>query len=157
MQEFHVSLILHFVGIGMVFTSVLAGWILTRQYKKSADYKTKALVLKSLRPIGLLSPVAVLVLLASGIGNMHVLQLGVFTTPWLTTKLIVFAVVAINGIVFGAKSAKRARLVATMADASAPDGTATMIASLDKQQEAFYVVQSVLLLIILILSVVKPG
>jgi uncharacterized membrane protein SirB2 len=157
MQPIHLSLILHFIGVGMIFTTVLAGWILTGQYKRANDYKTKSQILKSLRPIGLLSPVTILVMLASGIGNMYALHMGVFSASWLTTKLIFFAIMAINGIIFGAKSAKRGKLVAQVAGGSAPTGTENVIAAMDKQQLLFYVVQSLLLLIILTLSVVKPG
>jgi hypothetical protein len=96
-------------------------------------------------------------MLVSGIGNMEALHMGVFTASWLTTKLSVFAIMAINGIIFGAKSAKRAKLIAQMAGGSAPEGTNATIAGMDKQQLLFYFVQSLLLLIILTLSVVKPG
>jgi hypothetical protein len=47
--------------------------------------------------------------------------------------------------------------VALIAAGNAPEGSETALAGLDKQQLLFYVVQFLLLLIILTLSVFKPG
>ena len=158
MRAIHVSLLLHFIGIGMLFTTLFAGWILEGQYRKAADWTARAFVLKLLRPIGLLSPVSILLLLLSGIGNMT-LGLTTYTIvsdTWLTCKLAVFVVAATSGVFFGIRGAKRSKLVAAMASGSPPAGTEASIKAIDTLQKLFLVVQSALVLIILTLSIVKP-
>ena len=150
-------MLLHFLGFGLLFSTLVAGWVLHSQYKSAIDFSTKAVLLKSLRPIGLLSPMAILLMLLTGIGNMHVRGLGLFTESWLSTKIVVFILATLNGIVFGVRAGKRARLIGQMADGSAPQGTDRSIGNLDRQLRLFYIIQFVLLLIILILSIVKPG
>jgi uncharacterized membrane protein len=153
----HFLMLLHFLGFGLLFSTLVAGWMLHGQYKKATDFSTKAMVLRLLRPIGLLSPVGILLMLLTGIGNMHVRGLGLFTESWLSAKIVVFVIAMINGLVFGARARKRARLISQMADGSAPHGTDGTINILDKQMRLFYIIQFVLLLIILTLSIVKPG
>ena len=153
----HFLMLLHFLGFGLLFSTLVAGWMLHGQYKKATDFSTKAMVLKLLRPIGLLSPVGILLMLLTGIGNMHVRGLGLFTESWLSAKIVVFVIAMINGLLFGARARKRARLISQMADGSAPHGTDGTINVLDKQMRLFYIIQFVLLLIILTLSIVKPG
>jgi len=153
----HLLMLLHFLGFGLLFSTLVAGWMLHGQYKKAIDYSTKAIILRLLRPIGLLSPVGILLMLLTGIGNMHVRGLGVFTESWLSAKIVVFIIATINGLVFGARAGKRARLISQMADGSAPHGTDGTINALDKQIRLFYIFQTALLLIILALSIVKPG
>jgi len=150
-------LLLHFLGFGLLFTTLVAGWLLNRQYKGAVDFSTKAVILKSMRPIGLLSPFAILLMLLTGIGNMQVRDLGLFTESWLSAKIVVFIIAAVNGIVFGVRARKRGKLIGQMAEGTAPQGTDKSIRSLDTQLQLFYVIQFVLLLIILILSIVKPG
>jgi uncharacterized membrane protein len=153
----HLSMLLHFLGFGLLFSTLVAGWMLHGQYKKATDYSTKAIILRLLRPIGLLSPFGILLMVLTGIGNMHVRGLGLFTESWLSAKIVVFIIASINGLVFGARAGKRAKLISQLADGSAPQGTDAAINALDKQMRLFYLIQSVLLLIILILSIVKPG
>jgi uncharacterized membrane protein SirB2 len=158
MELLHYSKLLHFIGIGIIFASLLGGLILHAQYRKAPDSNSKLIILKALRPIGLLSPVAVVVLLLSGIGNMEgSMTYGWFTTAWLSTKIVLFIIVAVSGIVFGVRSRKRGKLVTQIAEGNAPEGAETILASMDNQQRFFYIVQTALILTILALSVIKPG
>ena len=150
-------LLVHFLGFGLLFSTLVAGWILHGQYKNAKEFSTKAVILRSLRPIGLLSPIGILLMLITGIGNMHVRGLGLFSEAWLSTKIVVYAIASINGIVFGARAGKRGKLIGLMADGSAPQGTDKSVDALDRQLRLFYIIQFVLLLIILTLSIVKPG
>ena len=158
MRAVHISLLFHIIGIGLIFTTMVAGWILDGQYRNASDWKTKGVILKSLRPVGLLSPVAVFVMVASGIGNM---TLGyrtytLFSDSWLTYKLVFFLVAMVSGMFLGARSSRRGTLVAALADGKGPDEAAAKIRALDNQQRVGYIFQAVLLLVILILSIVKP-
>jgi hypothetical protein len=154
----HYSMLIHFIGLGMIFTTIFAGWILTGQYKQTKEWSGKAHHVKSLRAIGLLSPIGVLVMILSGIGNMtlgpHPYTL--FSDAWLSTKLVFFVVLAGAGVFFGIKSGHRTKLVHRVVAGTAPEGSEETIRGLDRQQRWFYIIQAVLLLIILSLSIVKP-
>jgi hypothetical protein len=158
MLPIHFSLLIHFIGLGMIFTTIFAGWILTGQYKRAKEWSAKTLHIKSLRAIGLLSPIGVLAMLLSGIGNM---TLGprpytLFSDAWLSTKLILFVILAATGVIFGARGGRRNKLVHRIAAGTAPEGAEQAVRALDRQQRWFYILELVLLLIILVLSIVKP-
>ncbi len=157
MEFGNLLLLIHFLGFGLLFTTLVAGWILQSQYTNASDFGTKGIILRSLRSIGLLSPIGILIMVLTGIGNMHVRGLGLFTESWLSTKIVVFIVAAANGIVFGIRAGKRGKLVAQMANGSAPQGADHSLGTLDKQLRLFYIIQFVLILIILGLSIIKPG
>jgi hypothetical protein len=151
-----ISLLFHFIGIGTLFTTIIAGFILDGRYRKATDWNSKLLLLRLLRSIGLLSPLGVLIMLASGIANMEVSRLGVFTAAWLSVKLIFFTLVVISGILFSLKGRQRSALATKVAEGNAPEGSAATLRALDRQQRIFYVVQAILILIILALSIVRP-
>jgi hypothetical protein len=157
METVHYLLFFHLIGFGILFSTVLAGWILHHQYMGASDYTAKRIILESLRPIGLLSPLAILVMLVTGIGNMHVRGLGIFTEPWLSTKIVFFLLAATTGVFSGIQSSKRRKLLAQVFDGKAPAGSVERVAALDRQTRLFFIIQFVLLLIILVLSIVKPG
>jgi len=158
MLPIHYSLLIHFVGVGMIFTTIFAGWILNSQYRRAKEWGVKALHVKSLRAIGLLSPLGVLVMLLSGIGNMTLgpHQYTLFSDSWLSMKLVFFVLLTATGVFFGIKSGRRTKLVHKAAAETLPAGTEETIQALDVQQRWFYIVQVVLLLIILILSIARP-
>ena len=148
-----INLMVHFLGFGLLITVNVAGFILNNQYKKAPDIQSKSVILKSLRPIGLLGPVAVIVMLVTGIGNMQALGYGLLDAGWLTAKIMFFAIAAISGILFGAKAAKRGKLVQQMVSGTAPANADALLASYDRQIGLFHFVMPVLLLIILYLSI----
>jgi hypothetical protein len=148
-----VTLLLHFLGLGLLVTTTVAGWILHRQYKKAQDLKTKAVILKAARPFGLLSPFAMLLMLVTGIGNMHALGVGMLDLGWLSAKLVVFAVAVVVGVVLGIVSRKRGNLVAAMSLGETDPGAETRLASLDTLVAGGYLVLPVLLIAIVYLSV----
>ena len=131
----------------------VAGFILDRQYRKAPDLQTKAISLRSLKPIGLLSPIAVLVMLISGIGNMRMLGYGILDPGWLTAKIIFFAIAVMSGTLFGIVARKRGVLVHNMAAGTAPANAQETLAGYDRQVSLFNIVMPVLLLIILYLSI----
>jgi hypothetical protein len=148
-----INLLIHFLGFGLLVTINVAGFILNRQYKKAPDLQTKATILRVLRPIGLISPVAILIMLITGIGNMHFLGLGVLDMGWLTAKIIFFAIAAISGVLMGIVARKRGKLVGEMAAGRAPAEAEQALQSYDRQISLAYVVFPILLIIILWLSI----
>ena len=156
MYPLQFSLLFHIIGIGTIFATLIGGWIVDRRYRKAAGWESKALILGILRPIGLLSPISVVILLVSGITNMHFLGLGIFSAAWLTLKLVFFALILISGIVFGIRGARRSKVVTQLAAGGQPEDAGKILASLDRQQRMFFLVQALLLLIIISLSLFKP-
>lgn len=155
-MELQVTLLLHMIGLGMLFTTVYAGWLLNVQYKKADDWNTRAIILKNLRPIGLLSPIAVLIMLISGIGNMHAIHYGLFSERWLTLKILFFIVASGLGIYMGIVGAKRGKLVAQIAGGTAPQGSDIVAQQLASRQNVLAIVQFLVLLLILVLTIFKP-
>jgi len=156
MTSIFVLLLIHLVGYATLFAATVGGWIIHTHYRSANDYRAKSLLLKSLRPFGLLSPIAVAVMIASGIGNMVYFGIGPFSEGWLSAKLVFFLILVVMGMIFGIRSLRRSKLVAQLAEGTAPDGTATQVAALDRQLSVFYPALLVLLLIVLGLSVVRP-
>ena len=157
MYPLQISLLFHIIGIGMIFTSVIGGWIVNSRYGKAADWGTKSMLLSVLRPIGMLSPFAVLLMLITGITNMHFAGLGLFSAAWLTLKLVFFALMVVSGVLFAVRGARRAKLVSQMSGGTAPAQGDAILRGLDRQQKIFFVVQTVLLLIIIALSLFRPS
>ncbi len=150
-------MLLHLLGYGLLFTAGIAGWIISKQYYKASDYKEKAVVLRSAKPLGLLGPIGIVTMLITGVGNMHMRALGMFTETWLTVKILLFVIAATNGIIFGIRAAKRGKMVGHLAAGTAPAGTEDKVKSMDIQFRIFYMVQITLLLLIVTLSILKPG
>jgi hypothetical protein len=106
-----------------------------------------------MKPIGMLSPVAILILLITGIGNMHILGFGLFTVGWLTAKIIIFAIAVVNGITMGIIAAKRGALVASMVNGNAPSNASEMLSNFDKQIRWSQIVNPLLLVLLLGLAI----
>jgi hypothetical protein len=148
-----ITLLFHLIGFGILLTVSLAGMILNSRYRKAPDLATKLVILRALRPIGLLSPIGMVVMLITGIGNMHSIGAGVLEYGWLTGKIFLFAIAVISGILFGITSRKRTQLIESMARNEGPAGAEALVKSYDAQIGLFYVVLPLLLLVILALSV----
>jgi uncharacterized membrane protein SirB2 len=144
---------IHLIGFGMLMTVNIAGFILNSQYKKAQDIQGKATLLRAMRPIGILSPIAVVILLITGIGNIREIGLGVLDAGWLTAKIIFFAIAVISGILFGIQSGKRGKLVQQMAGNQAPADAQQLLTGFDRQITLSYTVMWVLIAIILALTV----
>lgn len=152
MQE--ITLLFHFIGLGLLVTTLVAGFLLHRQYRKAADLPAKALILRAARPIGLLSPVGMLIMIVTGIGNMHYIHAGLLTLGWLSAKLVFFTFAVIAGILLAIAGKKRAVLVMTMAAGNPPEGSENRLASIDRLVGLGYIVMPLLLLAILYLSTI---
>lgn len=150
---FEATLLLHMLGLGLLVTTMVAGIILHRQYLKAPDLRTKALILKSAKPFGLLGPIGTLIMLITGIGNMHAIGAGFFTLAWLSAKIVLFAVASVIGFVVGALARKRGALVHAMSLGDAGAGAEERLAGLDRLIAIGHFVLPLLMLGILYLSV----
>ena len=157
-----ITFLLHLVGFGVLCTTLLAGFVVDRKLRSQTDYALKLSTSQIARTIGLLSPFAAVLLLATGIGNIHNRYLGTplnwFDEGWLVAKIILFAVSLFNGMLYGPKLTRnRTKLIKALADQSAPANAEELMRSYNTQITLFYLVQSVLLLLILFLSVFGTG
>jgi uncharacterized membrane protein SirB2 len=144
----------HFIGFGLLITTLVAGLLLESQFRRAQDTQTKLTILRSLRRIGLLSPIAMLIMLITGIGNMQATGSGIFTHGWLTAKIMFFALVVISGVIFAIKSRKRGALVESAG--TGKEDTGSLVRNHNRQVSLFYIVLTLLMMIILFLSVWKP-
>lgn len=148
------TLLLHFLGFGLLFASAAAGIVLEIQYRKTTDIGAKATIAKILRPLGLFGPIGMLVMIISGIGNMHAVGYSLMELPgWLAYKLGFFVLAVVSGITFGIKSRRRGKLLQAMVKKEAPANAQETLTKADSQTTLFYMVMWILLLIILYLSI----
>jgi hypothetical protein len=156
------AFIFHLLGFGLITTSLVAGWILERRIRKTGDWNQKLLLLSASRTIGMLSPIASLIMLLTGIANIvNVFGTSfsvVYSVGWLAAKIILFAFMLVNGAVFGPiLSRKRTKLIRSIASQSAPADAEAAVTIYGKNLSTFYFVQTLLLLVILFLSVWGTG
>jgi hypothetical protein len=152
-HELQFSIFFHFIGLGLLVSMIIAGIILEHQYRKVPTLQEKGLLLRVMKQFGILSPIATLLLLLTGIGNMHALAYGVLEFGWLTAKIIFFAIAATNGAIFGVISRKRGVLVGKMIKGEAPPDAESQLANMNKQVTMFHIVLDLLFIIILALAV----
>jgi len=148
-----ITLILHFIGLGLLVSASVAGLILNKQYRKATDLKTKALILRAAKPVGLLSPIGMGISLITGIGNMHAIGVGMLTLGWLSAKLVFFSIAVIGGVMMAIISRKRGSLVASMAAGEAGPDAEKKLSGYDRGVMLGYIILPLLLLAILYLSV----
>ncbi len=148
-----ISLFFHFIGFGLIVTLNVSGFILNHQYKSATDLQQKAIILRVMRPIGLLSPFAILLLLLTGIVNMHALGYGPLDAGWLTAKIVLFFIAAILGTIMGIASKKRGELVKGMLIGGGNADAQQKLTGFDKQITILHTTLSVLMLSILALAI----
>jgi uncharacterized membrane protein len=149
-----INLLFHLLGLGLLMTTLMGGVILEVQYRNTKDVQVKANVLKSLRPIGLMSPVGMVVMLVTGILNMNFVGAGILTYGWLTAKIIFFALLVISGIIFAIQSQKRGNMVRKLSTGGGPADAASQLKKYNGQVTLFYIVMSLLIVLILLLSII---
>jgi uncharacterized membrane protein SirB2 len=151
-----VFFLFHLIGFGMIATLLFAGPILERKFQKAETLEAKLAIHRAMKSVGLLSPLAVLVLVTTGIGNMYFTGLGPFKAGWLTAKLIFFAIVIVNGAMTGGRALRRGKLLHRLARGENVPNALPEMQRYNKQQTTFYFTQIILVLVILALSVFKP-
>ncbi|MBM4165873.1 MAG: hypothetical protein FJ218_02975 [Ignavibacteria bacterium] len=159
MTLYLLSRLIHFIGIGILSTSLIGGWILHSAYLREKSLQTQAQILRYLKPIGLLGPISLGVMLLTGITNIIGLGFSgmseTISMRWLAEKLTLFFIAAINGIIFGIRSAKRGKLVAAMLSENCPPDAQMQKEKFDRSAKIFFYVQAVLFVAILLRSILK--
>jgi hypothetical protein len=87
---------------------------------------------------------------------MYFTGLGPFKAGWLTAKLVFFAIAVINGVMAGARGAKRGKLLGRLARGENVPNALAEMQRYNKQHSTFYITQTFLILVILVLAVFRP-
>jgi hypothetical protein len=156
------NFLLHVLGFGLISAVLIGGWMIERKFRAEKDWALKAYIGGIARSLALLSPVAALILLITGIGNIHTYYMGSpvawHEDGWLVAKVILFAVMFVNGTVFGPLlTKKRMGLVKALANHDAPAEAEQGVAALTRQIAVFYLVQFILWVWIVYLSTFGTG
>jgi uncharacterized membrane protein len=157
-----INFLFHLIGFGLLFTALTGGWILERRIRTEKDWLQKLFLVKINRRFGLLSPIASILLLLTGITNIFNLYNGNthlwYAEGWLIAKIILFAFLLVNGAVFGPiLIRRRTKLMQAVAEKTAAEDAETTIKIMNKSISTFYLVQFLLLMIILYLSIAGGG
>jgi hypothetical protein len=157
-----ISFLFHIIGFGLLFTTLLGGWIVERRLRKEKDWDQKLYIGRISRSMGLLSPLASIIILLTGIGNIINLyggSIGIwYTSGWLVAKIILFAFMLVNGAVFGPiLIRRRTKLIHSIIDKTATEESVKTVTIISKNISTFYFVQFLLLFIVLYISIAGGG
>ncbi len=158
MYSIYFTLLFHFIGIGLLFTALFGSWIVGGQYRSAPDWQTKALHLKTLRRIGLMSPIGIVIMLLSGIGNMTLgpHKYTLFSDGWLSAKLALFLVAIIIGGLSSVQAMRRSRTVSRLAAGETEKVDEHSLHTVETQLKISSTLQFLLILAIIMLSIVRP-
>lgn len=153
---------LHLVTFGLASALLTANIILERKLRAEPDWSKKLFIGGIMKTFSIISPIAIALFLITGIGNIHNRYMEApeawYTEGWLVAKIILFAILATNGLVFGPKLAgKRMPLIKALADKTASADAEQQLKGLNNQVSLFIMVQLILFLSILFLSAFGGG
>ncbi len=154
----YLYLLLHLIGFGVLAGVVVITPILERSLRKTDDYREGLRMLDTISKVGLLSPIAVVVMIFSGIGLMNLYGYGPFTSGWLTGKLLIFLVMMINGVYASINIGKRRKeIYKELAEGKENPRLPGELMRAHNRQSQFIRLQGIFLLLILIFTLYKPG
>ena len=154
--------IFHLLGFGLFTTILLAGFILERRFRHEGEFRVKSAIGAASRTIGLLSPIAALLMLLTGICNIYYRHLGTtltwYSEGWLVAKIILFVIFVLNGVLSGPRLVRsRSKILSAQSEQGAQPNSDELVRSINRQLNLFYFVQAVLFLLIVCLSVFGAG
>lgn len=152
------SFLLHLITFALAGGLLTGNIILERKLRSEQEWGKKLYIGGIMKTYGALSPLIIILFLLTGIANIHYRYLSApeawYTEGWLVAKIILFAVLATNGLIFGPKLAgKRMQLMKTISDKTASADAEQHLKALNNQISLFIMVQLILFLAILFLSV----
>jgi len=156
------SFFVHLLSVGLLISSVVGGFVLDRKFRNTQDHKIRLAIAGASRTMGLFSPVAAVLLLITGIGNIHELFAGTdtkwYSEGWLVAKIVLYAIMVLNGTVYGPSLTRgRLKLLSAIEEQSAPPGAESLLRSTNNQITLFYFVQFLFLLLVIYVSVFGSG
>jgi len=157
-----INFLFHLIGFGLIFTALFGGWIVERRIRAEKNWDQRLYIGKISHRFSLLSLIASIIMLLSGTMNIFNLYNSnislLYTEGWLMAKIILFAFLFINGIIFGPiLIRRRTKLIQGIVQKTAPEDPDNTFKILSKSITTYYLVQFLLLIIILYLSVAGGG
>jgi putative copper export protein len=154
--------LLHLIAFGMVAGTLIPAFILDRKLRAEQDWGRRLYLGGVMRSFGRLAPYNVVLLLITGLGNMYNRYADApypwYDETWLVIKLACFAVLAFNALLIVPKIAtRRAMLIKSVVDKAGPADADQKFATLGASVTRVFVIQTLLLLAVLLLSVFGPG
>jgi putative copper export protein len=157
-----INFLFHLIAFGILFTALLGGWMVERRIRSEKEWIQKLFIGKISRRFGMLSPIASVIMLLTGIVNIFNIYGGSvslwYTEGWLIAKIILFAFLLVNGALFGPiLIRRRTKLLQNISEKTAPEDAEATLRIMNKSISTFYLVQFLLLMIILYLSIAGTG
>jgi len=155
-------LLIHMIGFALIATVMVGSIVGERQLRLATDWSQRMRVGMLMKNIGLISPVASLLILASGIANMVTFGFSMGqafsgAAAWLGVKIIFFLTAVVLGTTVSmAMGKKRVGIMMSVKNGgSSENGEAALKATYGKMN-LFFAVQATLLFLILVLVLFKP-
>lgn len=154
--------IFHLIAFGLVSATLIPGIVLNRKLVSEKDFNRKLQIGVVMRIFGSFALYNVILLLITGVGNIYNRYSGTsiawYDENWLVIKIILFVVLAINGLFVAPNLMKhRMMIIKSLADKTASADAEQKLSGCDNKVSLFFLVQAVLLLAVLYLSVFGPG
>lgn len=152
----------HLLGFCLLSTALAGGWMMERVIRKEPDWIQKKLSLTIARKFWQLSPISFFVIFVTGVGNVIQIYgtsfISVYSMGWITAKIIFFACMMVNGTVLGPiLFRKRTKLIYALFEQTAPSDAEATIKVYNNNLTTYYLVQTLLLLLIVFISVFGSG
>ena len=152
------AIIVHFLGFGLVSALLTMSLLLERKFRSETDWDRKQYILGLMRPFKVLGPLAGIIMLLSGIGNIYNRFLDSpepwYDEGWLVAKIVLFIIFAVTSSV-GARllMAKRMQLVASVIQQAHPADADQSLKRSNRAHTILYLAQLILLVAIVYLAV----
>jgi len=151
-----IYLLIHLLGFGLIISVLIATPILEYYLRRAESYEQALQIAKMISRIGLLSPIAALILLLSGAALMTIYGYGLFTHGWLTGKLLIFLVMVVTGAYSSMNVGKQRReIYIDLIEGKDNPKLPGELIRVHNRQSQYTRIQSAFLLMILIFTVYK--
>ncbi len=148
--------LLHLLGYGLIISVLIATPILEYYLRRAESYDDALKLATIISRIGLLSPIAAIILFISGALMMGMYGYGIFTHGWLTGKLLIFLVMVVTGAYSSMNVGKQRREIYNdLIDGKDNPKLPGELIRVHNRQSQYTRIQAIFLLMILILTVYK--
>ncbi|HZV13089.1 MAG TPA: hypothetical protein VFA55_07725 [Candidatus Kapabacteria bacterium] len=156
------SIFIHIIGFGIVFGMMLVGPIIEKQFQSATDWSSRAKLGTVSKRLAMFSPIAIIILLLSGISNMMTFGFTMAdafsgTAWWLGVKIVLFVCLALNGLLNARKlgEARGAIIMGAMQGKAGADAEAALQATYGRMN-MFFRVQGFMLTVVVIMAIFRP-
>lgn len=156
MTMLRIYLLIHLLGYGLLISVLVSTPILERYLRRAERYEDALYLANIVSKIGLLSPIAAVILVVSGVLMMNIFGYTLFSHGWLTGKLLIFLVMVVTGA-YSAMSIGRERrhIYHDLIDGKDNPKLPGELLRVHNRQSQYTRIQAVFMLMILIFTVFK--